>query len=60
MPRALLCSCIEILKDGGRDEDVYLSGGLEDDSVAGNESRSQLGDGEVDGVVEWGNAEDHS
>lgn len=51
---------MKIVRDGGRGDDVYLSGRLEDDSIAGNEGRSQLRDGEVDRVVEWGNAEDDS
>ena len=51
---------MEFVKDGGRDAGVYLSWRLEDHSIAGDKSRSQLRDGKIHGVVEWRNAEDHS
>ena len=35
-----------------------LGGGLEDNGVSGHEGGSQLGDGQVHGVVEWGDAQD--
>ena len=49
----------EFVKDGGGDEDAYLSWRLEDHGVSGDKSRSQLRDSKVDGVVEWRNSEDN-
>lgn len=40
--------------------DGALSGGLEDDGVSCHEGGAELGDGEVDGVVERRDAEDHA